>query len=115
MFRIKWVATASVQYEKLRKQALHSLENRKKNKKSKTSPVEGVFKQVHKCIELLAQNPRHPGLYTHEYDSLKNPYSPGEKVFEAYAQNKTAGAYRIFWCYGPDKREITILAVTPHP
>jgi hypothetical protein len=46
----------------------------------------------------------------------------GEKIFEAYAQNKTPGAYRIFWHYGPDeimgkKRTpvITIVAITPHP
>jgi hypothetical protein len=38
-------------------------------------------------------------------------------VFEAYAQNRTPGAYRIFWCYGPDKDkgDITITAITPHP
>jgi hypothetical protein len=46
----------------------------------------------------------------------------GEKIFEAYAQNNTPGAYRIFWHYGPDeitskKRApvITIVAITPHP
>jgi hypothetical protein len=46
----------------------------------------------------------------------------GEKVFEAYAQNDTPGAYRIFWHYGPDevvgkKRTpvITVVAITPHP
>lgn len=39
----------------------------------------------------------------------------GGDVFESYAQNKTPGAYRIFWTYGPSKAEITILAITPHP
>jgi len=39
----------------------------------------------------------------------------GEKVFEAYVQNKTPGAYRLFWCYGPDKGQITLIAITPHP
>jgi hypothetical protein len=36
-------------------------------------------------------------------------------MFEAYAQNDTPGAYRIMWCYGPGKGEITIVAITPHP
>jgi hypothetical protein len=31
------------------------------------------------------------------------------------AQNKTPGADRIFWCYGPEKGEMTIIAITPHP
>jgi len=39
----------------------------------------------------------------------------GEEIFEAYAENKTAAAYRIFWNYGPGKNVITIIAVTPHP
>lgn len=39
----------------------------------------------------------------------------GEEVFEAYAENKTPGAYRVFWYYGPDRNQITLVAVTPHP
>jgi hypothetical protein len=39
----------------------------------------------------------------------------GRKVFEAYAQNKMPGAYRIFWCYGPNKGDITVIAIAPHP
>ncbi len=39
----------------------------------------------------------------------------GEEIFEAYAENNTPAAYRIFWYYGPNKKEITILATTPHP
>jgi hypothetical protein len=74
-----------------------------------------LFKQVAKAIQRLAADPRHSSLNTHDYDSLTNPFDPKGKVFEAYAQNKTPGAYRIFWCYGPNKGEITILAITPHP
>ena len=39
----------------------------------------------------------------------------GEKVFEAYAQQRTPGAYRVFWYYGPERGMITIVAITPHP
>jgi hypothetical protein len=71
------------------------------------------FKAVRKALGYLEQNPRHPGLNTHKYSSLTGP--SGEEIFEAYAENKTPAAYRIFWYYGPDKKQITILAITPHP
>jgi hypothetical protein len=56
---------------------------------------------------------RHRSLQTHEYTDMKG--ENGEKVWEAYAQNNTSGAYRIFFHYGPEKGEITIIAITPHP
>ena len=71
------------------------------------------LKAVRKALGLLEQNPRHPGLNTHEYSSLSG--AKGEKVFEAYAENKTPAAFRIFWHYGPEKGDITIIAITPHP
>lgn len=39
----------------------------------------------------------------------------GEEIFEAYAENHTPTAYRIFWHYGPGSQIITIVAITPHP
>jgi len=98
--------------DELRSAAKASQATRKK--KSKASKQEGLYKQIAKTIALLA-NPRHPGLRTHEYRSLTNPFDTSAKVFEAYAQHKTPGAYRVFWCYGPNKGEITVLAITPHP
>lgn len=71
------------------------------------------FKAVRKALGYLETNPRHPSLNTHKYTSLEGPTS--EEIFEAYAENKTPAAYRIFWYYGPDKKQITIVAITPHP
>lgn len=71
------------------------------------------LKAVRKALGYLETNPRHPGLHTHKFSSLVGP--GGEEVFEAYAESKTAAAYRIFWFYGPSKKEITIVAITPHP
>ncbi len=71
------------------------------------------LKAVRKALGYLEANPRHPGLNTHKYSALAGPN--GEEVFEAYAENRTPAAYRIFWFYGPDKKEITIIAITPHP
>jgi hypothetical protein len=114
-FTLRWLPESKAQYDRLKGMAEVSLRNRLKNKKAKSTRDEGLFKQVHKCLSWLGQNPRHPGLQTHAYDSLENPYHPGQKVFEAYAQNQTPGAYRIFWCYGPGPQGITIIAITPHP
>jgi len=44
-----------------------------------------------------------------------HPFDPQAKVFEAYVQNRTPGAYRVFWCYGPEPIQITVIAITPHP
>ena len=71
------------------------------------------LKSVRKALGYLQHNPRHPGLNTHKFTSLSGP--GGEEIFEAYAENKTPGAYRIFWLYGPKKNYITIIAITPHP
>jgi len=71
------------------------------------------YQAVKKTIKFLAMNPRHNSLQTHEYMSLKGPN--GEKVFEAYAEQSTPAAYRVFWYYGPSKGVITIFAITPHP
>jgi hypothetical protein len=71
------------------------------------------YKAVKKAINLLSENPRHTSLQTHEFKSLKGPGN--EKVFEAYAEQNTTNAYRIFWYYGPAKDAITIFLIAPHP
>ena len=114
-FTLVWLESSTDTFDELEAAARKSLESRQKTRKAKASKQEGLFKQVLKCVELLQANPRHPGLKTHEYTSIENPYSPDTKVFEAYVQNSTPGAYRVFWCYGPKKAEITIIAITPHP
>ena len=115
MFKVKWLPKAKIDYDGLKEDARQACESRKRLGKKKSSNAEGLFKQVHKAIELLSSNPKHPGLQTHTYITLEHPYDRSQKVFVAYAQNRTPGAYRVFWCYGPDKQEITILTITPHP
>lgn len=78
-----------------------------------SSHLEKRFKAVSKALKFLQGNPRHPGLQTHEFFSLKGP--GGEKVFEAYAEQGTPAAYRIFFFYGRHRGEIVVVAVTPHP
>lgn len=71
------------------------------------------FMAVRKALGMLEANPRHPGLNTHKFESIKGPN--GEEVFEAYAENRTSAAWRIFWIYGPDRNQISVIAITPHP
>jgi hypothetical protein len=97
LFELQWTDEAKATYKLL-----------------KDNPSEKArYRAVKKTIKLLAGNPRHPGLQTHPFLSLNGPN--GEKVFEAYAQQKTSAAYRVFWYYGPSKGEMTIFAITPHP
>ena len=115
MFKLRWTEEADEIYQNLKSTAALRKKKREERKIKKSSKEEGLFKQVAKTIKYLKENPRHPSLNTHEYSAIPNPFDEDEKVFEAYAQNKTPGAYRVFWCYGPNKKEITIITITPHP
>jgi hypothetical protein len=114
-FEAVWTHEARDQYDAIKSRAQASLKARQADKRKKATEAEGLFKQVHGCIQKLLNDPRHPGLNTHKYDSLEHPYDPGQPAFEAYVQNQTPGAYRVFWCYGPHRGKITIIAITPHP
>ncbi len=71
------------------------------------------YKAVKKALKKLQQNPRYPSLQTHEFYSLSG--LNGEKVFEAYAEQRTPAAYRIFFHYGPEKKVISIISIKAHP
>jgi hypothetical protein len=97
LFELEWTDEAKATYINLKSNA-----SQKKR-----------YNAVKKTIGLLAGNPRHKSLQTHQFFSLKGPNR--EKVFEAYAEQKTPAAYRVFWFYGPSRGKITIFAITPHP
>ena len=71
------------------------------------------FEKWSKSLDLLSENPVHPGLQSHEIEDLSRKY--GVKVWQSYLENRTSGARRMFWAYGPDKGQITILGVENHP
>ena len=117
-FEPRWTQEAEATFLELQRAAASSLKARDSSKRDRAgnaTKAAGLFKQVEKCARLLLDNPRHPGLHTHEFHSIEHAYEPDGKVFEAYVQNRTPGAYRLFWCYGPEKGQITIIAITPHP
>ncbi len=97
MFQLYYTDEAQEQYDALKKdKGLKKRHNAVKN-----------------ALSHLKRNPRHPSLQTHEFTNLTKLV--GKKVFEAYAEQNTPAAYRIFWFYGPNKKEITIISITPHP
>jgi hypothetical protein len=76
------------------------------------------LKKVRRALALLEQNPRYPGLNSHQYESF--PVDKDVKVWDSYVENRTPSPWRIFWRYGPDEAEIplsviTVLAIGPHP
>jgi hypothetical protein len=114
-FELVWTDEGNSKFEELKADAEAAQRKRLETGKKKSSKQEGLFKQVLKAITLLKSNPAHSGLNTHQYSELINPYDSKQKVFEAYVQNNTPGAYRIFWCYGPKQRQLTIISITSHP
>src|SRR5436309_3176018 len=71
------------------------------------------YRKLTKALGYLRENPRHNSLASHEIDALSRKC--GFRVFQSYFESKTPAAGRIFWSYGPDKGDITILGVEPHP
>ncbi len=74
---------------------------------------EKLYKKLGKAMALLANDPKHPGLHSHEIEALSRRY--GVKVWQSYLENRTSGAGRLYWVYGPEKNEITVIGVEPHP
>lgn len=74
---------------------------------------EELYKKWGKALKALSTDPSYPGLRTHEIAPLTRRY--GIKVWQSYLENKTSGARRMYWVYGPDKQEITIIGLEPHP
>ena len=85
----------------------------KVNNGSATKDEIKLFKKMGKAMYHLSQDPRHPGLETHEISSLSKRY--GMKVWQSYPENQTPAAGMIFWVYGPNRGKITIIGLEPHP
>jgi hypothetical protein len=90
----------------------NDLSKRKQNGKLDKNE-EMFFKKWVKALGYLSANPRHNSLASHEIDDLTRKH--GIKIFQSYLESKTPAAGRMFWAYGPDKGDITILAIEPHP
>lgn len=72
------------------------------------------YRKIRKALRLLKEiGPSHPGLYSHPYQSIPGP--GGVSLWEAYVENRTPSAWRIWWIYGSTADTITIVTLGPHP
>ena len=78
-----------------------------------TKKEQQLFKKLGKAMNHLAHDPSYPGLKSHEITELSD--REGFRVWQSYIENNTPAAGRIYWTYGPNKGEITVLGVEPHP
>lgn len=90
----------------------NGLTNKIKSRTASRSEIR-QYRLIGKALLLLSNDPRHPGLHSHEISSLTARY--GQKVWESYLENGKPAAGRLFWTYGPSQGAITILAIEPHP
>lgn len=72
-----------------------------------------LYRRWGKAMALLARDPRHPGLHTHEIEPLTRRY--GTKVWQSYIENRNSRAMRMYWVYGPGRDSITVIGLEPHP
>lgn len=75
-----------------------------------------ALQAVRRALAKLEADPRHKSLRVHPWNGSECPHD--KTLFEAYAQNQTPGAYRIFFCYCNREGErgiLNIIAITPHP
>ncbi len=72
-----------------------------------------LVRKLAKAVTNLSENPFHPGLQSHDMDELTKRY--GQKVFESYLENNTPAAGRLFWAYGPERGQLSVIALEPHP
>ena len=74
---------------------------------------EDLYNKWGNALKKLSSNPMYPSLKSHEITELSSRY--GMKVWQSYLENKTSGARRMYWVYGPGQQEITIIGLEPHP
>lgn len=84
----------------------------KKKNDNLDSAEEELFKKLAKVIKFLSNDPKYPSLQTHEIEELSKKYDM--KIWQSYLDQGDK-ARRIFWAYGPNRKEITILGIEPHP
>ena len=74
---------------------------------------EELYMKWGSALKKVSADPMYPSLHTHEIEPLSRRY--GMKVWQSYLENKTSKARRMYWVYGPDQKDITIIGLEPHP
>lgn len=71
------------------------------------------YKKLLACLAKLEQDPHHPSLNSHRYEAFDKVYD--QPVWESYVENRTPAAWRVWWAFGPERGQITVLDAGPHP
>ena len=77
------------------------------------SGPEVKLRKVRRAMAKLETDPRHPGLRSHKYVSVPGPNDA--PLWESYVENQAPSAWRIWWAYGPENGQITVVTIGPHP
>lgn len=72
-----------------------------------------IYRKLGKALYHLSLDPFYSALKTHEIPELSKRY--GRRVWQSYLENNRPASGRIFWSYGPEKDDITITGLEPHP
>jgi len=70
-------------------------------------------KKIAKCLGQMEQDVHYRALQSHRYESFDAAYS--EKIWESYVEQGTPGAWRIWWHFGPEPGQVTVVDLGPHP
>lgn len=90
----------------------NDLQRKYRNKTIKKNE-ELLYKKWGNALKKLSENPNYPALNTHEIPPLSKRYKL--KDWQSYLENNTSKAMRMYWVYGPNKNDITIIGLEPHP
>lgn len=93
----------------------------------KDSAKKDKWNKIQKTLNLIANDPMYPGLNSKKIHKATVLFPSGIKeyfdeigwvrsdsIMQSYVENHVAGAYRIYWIYGANPKEILILRVTNH-
>ena len=111
--QIKWTEEAAAQYDKIRSAAneAQSKPQRQENEVLATRRAAETGSQDNPAIR---DNPKHPGLETHQYSDLENPYDKKQKVGRPTFKTKHPAPTSL-WCYGPRRGWLTLFLLHRTP
>lgn len=87
--------------------------SKKSKEESLSKKEQELYIKWGKALKLLSQDPFYPSLQTHEIEPLTKRF--GQKVWQSYVENNVSRAMRMYWVYGPERKDITVIALEPHP
>lgn len=70
-------------------------------------------RRVGEALDRMGTDPLDPLLASYLYESTTGP--GGEEVWESRVEPEEPDGLRIWWWFGREEQELTVLAIGPHP